>query len=28
VAAARRAMRRHLNESLERYHNLSSTRTE
>ncbi|MEX3985116.1 FadR/GntR family transcriptional regulator [Paraburkholderia sp. EG287A] len=28
VAAARRAMRRHLNESLERYHNLSSTRAE
>ena len=27
-SAARRAMRRHLNESLERYHNLSSTRTE
>lgn len=27
-AAARRAMRRHLNESLERYHNLSSTRAE
>lgn len=26
-AAARRAMRRHLNESLERYHNLSSART-
>lgn len=28
VTAARRAMRRHLNESLERYHNLSSTRGE
>jgi GntR family transcriptional regulator, transcriptional repressor for pyruvate dehydrogenase complex len=27
-AAARRAMRRHLNESLERYHHLSSTRSE
>ncbi|MBN3751775.1 FadR family transcriptional regulator [Paraburkholderia sp. Tr-20389] len=27
-SAARRAMRRHLNESLERYHNLSSTRAE
>ncbi|MDR3097401.1 MAG: FCD domain-containing protein [Paraburkholderia sp.] len=27
-AAARRAMRRHLNESLERYHNLSSSRAE
>ncbi|AQH02611.1 DNA-binding protein [Burkholderia sp. KK1] len=28
VTAARRAMRRHLNESLERYHNLTSSRTE
>jgi GntR family transcriptional repressor for pyruvate dehydrogenase complex len=26
-SAARRAMRRHLNESLERYHNLSNART-